>query len=100
MMAIKETMALHTFIKRFKEIRPDNFSDEGLVGLFNQFNDLSEETGEDLEFDPIAICVDFIEYDSFKELQEDYDQIESLEDLWKHTNLIQLRNGGLIIQAF
>lgn len=99
-MAIKDTMALHTFIKRFKEIRPDNFSDEGLVGLFNHFNDLSEETGEDLEFDPIAICVDFIEYDSFQELQKDYDLSESLEDLWKHTNSIQLRNGGLIIQAF
>ena len=99
-MAIKDTMALHTFIKRFKDIRPDNFSDGGLVGLFNHSTDLSEETGEDLEFDPIAICVDFIEYDSFKELQEDYDQIESLEDLWKHTNSIQLRNGGLIIQAF
>lgn len=99
-MAIKETMALHTFIKRFKEFRPDNFSDEGLISLFNYFDDLSEETGEDLEFDPIAICVDFTEYDSFKELQEDYDQIKSLEDLWDHTHLIQLRNGGLIIQAF
>lgn len=99
-MAIKETMALHTFIKRFKEIRPDDFSDDALVGLFNHFNDLSEETGEDLEFDPIAICVDYAEYDSFKELQEDYHFIDNLEDLWDHTHLIQLRSGGLVIQAF
>lgn len=99
-MAIKETMALHTFIKRFKEFRPDNFSDDGLIGLYNHLQDISEDTGVDLEFDPIAICVDYCEYDSFKELQEDYTDIENLEQLWDHTHFIPLKNGGMVIQVF
>ena len=36
--------------------------------------------GEEIEFDPIAICCEYTEYDNFEDLQNDYN-VETLEEL-------------------
>ena len=74
-MAIKATLSADEFVMEFRQIRNDNFSVSALYALFEYFENLSEEMGEDIEFDPIAICCEYSEYHSVKELVEDYPQI-------------------------
>ena len=54
-----------------------------------------------MEFDPIAIRCDFDEYKNLKEIKENYQDIESLEDLRDHTTVIEIPNSErLIVQAY
>ena len=84
----------------------DQFSLEGAKALFNYFDELSEEMGEDIEFDPIAWLCDFTEYDSlaeaYKELRYDYTYIEgeAKEYFNDNTTLIELDNGHVLVGAF
>ena len=61
-MAIIQTVDSYLFCEAFKQVRPDNFSYEGLELLFEYLDNLSNETGIDIELDVIAICCDFAEY--------------------------------------
>ena len=60
-----DTVTRHTFIDTFRKLRPENFSYEGLNALFDFYEELEDGTGEQIEFDPIAICCEWSEYDSF-----------------------------------
>ena len=79
----------------------------GLDALFDYLEEFEEDTGTQIEFDPIAICCDFSEYDSLEEIIEDYNSIETLEDLKMKTTVIPIyeydgktETGGYIIQQF
>jgi len=52
-----QTVNLHDFRKAFQEIRPNNFSYEGLEVLFNYL----EEMEPQYALDVIAVCCDFSE---------------------------------------
>lgn len=88
-MAIKQTINEYEFTQAFKELRPDNFSYAGLRSLYEFFEDLSEDAGEDIELDVIAICCDFTEA-SMSEIIEDYGlfdkDIENIDDLLEYLN--------------
>jgi len=112
-MAIIETMTETLFGSRFKEIRPDDFSFEALQALFHYFDELSEETGENIEFDPIAICCDFSELNESEAMlnysylfnendidEEDRDYNKLIELLQDETTVFMLENGNIIVQAF
>ena len=58
---MKKTVNLYQFRDAFMDIRPDNFSYEGLEILFNWYDEYEEDTGEDMELDVIAICCDWNE---------------------------------------
>ena len=97
--AIVESLSELQFIDRFKKIRPDNFSDQALIELYNYYTDVSEGIGEVIEFDPILICVEWTEYDTEKEVLDEY-SLESIEDLHNSTVLIPIQNGGYLVQNF
>ena len=73
------------------------FSYDGAKALFEYMEDLSDEIGEDIEFDPIAWRCDFAEYESAEEAAHDMDvDINELEE-----NTIVIRfDGGVIVQNF
>ena len=77
----------------------DNFSYEGLVALFEYLEDYEESTGEQIEFDMVALACEYSEYKNLKEIKENYNDIKSLEDLQDHTQVIEF-DGGIIIQNF
>ena len=52
---MKQTIYKDQFRHAFAQIRPDNFSYEGLGELF----DFLESIDEDMELDVIALCCDF-----------------------------------------
>jgi len=99
------------FIQDFKAIRPENFSYEGLSALFEYFEEFEYDTGENVYFDPIAICCEFSEYESALDAARQYTSDSAwgamthenanesaLNWLYNHTQVIQLDSGAVIIQ--
>ena len=81
----------------------NNFSYEGRKALFDYLEEIEEDTGEKIEFDPIALCCEYSEYENFKELKDNYDndEITNLETLRDFTTVIEIENSDkFIIQSF
>ena len=90
-----------------KAMGRDNFSYDGAKALMEYLEDLSEEMGSDIEYDPIAFCCDFSEYseDELDALADQYDDAPKgdhealLEWLRDQTTVIEFA-GGIILQEF
>tara|TARA_A100001201_G_C3986807_1_gene170368 strand:+ start:279 stop:581 length:303 start_codon:yes stop_codon:yes gene_type:complete len=83
------------------ETYKNNFSYKGLKSLYNYLVDLEEDTGDNIEFDPVAICCEYSEYENLEEIKNNYNDIETIEDLRDHTQVIEINNSDrLIIQDF
>lgn len=97
-----KTLTKYDFSREFKswDTYKDKFSIKALDALFNYFEEYEENTGEKIELDVVAIACDWTEYESFDEIKEEYTNITDLEDLQDSTQVIELDNGGLIIQNF
>ena len=79
----------------------NNFSYKGLKSLFNYLTDLEEDTGDKIEFDPVAICCEYSEFDNLEEIKNNYNDIETIEDLRDHTQVIEITGSDkIIIQDF
>lgn len=86
------------FVNGIRSIRPTNFTCEGLHGLFDYFEELEDSIGEQIEFDPIAICCEYTEFGSIDEYNQNYgSEITSLDELEDITTVIRL-DFGFIIQ--
>ena len=99
---MKTNVNFYEFRNWFNQNRPNNFSADGLVALFDYFEQYEEDCGIELEFDPIAICCEYNEYENMAEFHKDYDKetYPNLEAINDATQLITLIDGGLIILAF
>ena len=81
----------------------DNFSYEGRKALFDYLEELEDDTGEKIEFDPIALCCEYSEYENIQEFWNDYDKedyptINKIED---NTAVIKIQDSNkFIIQSF
>lgn len=92
----------------------NNFSLEGAKALQAWLEEVSEDMAEPMEFDPIAWCVEFTEYESVAEAyREQYGddsdlpeeqrrttREQQLEYFNDNTMVIELDNGGIILQDF
>lgn len=89
----------------------DGFSLEACKALFNYFDELSEETKEDIEFDPIAWLGEFNEFDSIEQAWAEYGDVTddhkgkldleaTLEWFRDETEVIELENGHYLIGTF
>jgi hypothetical protein len=96
-----------------KKMDRSNFSYDGACALMEYLKDLSEEIGENIEYDPIAFCCDFTEYETIGMLCDDYSNAPQADDYsdpddWEEAAKEWLRDntqviefdGGIIIQAF
>ena len=101
-----QTINFNQFCDGFPESYKDNFSYEGKQALFNYFENYEEDTDETVEYDPVALCCEYSEYESLKELQENYTDIKNFDDLENNTQVIMITDfndketGGFIIQDF
>ena len=77
----------------------NNFSYEGRKALFDYLEELENDTGEKIKFDPIALCCEYSEYENFKELKDNYDndEITNLETLRDFTTVIEIENSDKFI---
>jgi hypothetical protein len=76
---MKQTINFYDFQKAFQDLRPNNFTYQGLRALFEYLEELEESTGEQIEFDVIGLCCDFIEYESAEEYYKDESE-HAIED--------------------
>ena len=97
---MKQTLNEYQFTQEFKRIRPNQFSYEGLQALFHWFEEYEDETGEEIEFDVIAICCEWSDYENLKEFQNDYGEKYTLENIQDFTFYIPIENSEsfLILQ--
>ena len=93
--------------------RSDQFSYEGLEVLFDYLDNLSEDTGESIELDVIALCCDYYE-SSIEELinnynidlsevdEDDQDSVIEVvrEYLEANTSVCGEVDGGFVYAAF
>jgi hypothetical protein len=88
------------FKNEFKKIRPENFSYEGLTVLYDHLIQFEEDTDQELEFDPVAFCCEYTEFDSFEDVKKNYD-VEDLEHLEQNTIVLKIPNSEkLIVQNY
>ena len=68
---IIDTVNQWDFVKGFDVMdRGDNFTQSARVELFHYYEGLSDDIGEHIEFDPIAICCDWSEYSKEEVIEE------------------------------
>ena len=95
---MKDTITAYQFSDAMIE---QGFSYEGTKALFEYFEQYEQDTGEQMEFDPVAIRCAFNEYESLEDVKQNYQDIKTLEDLKDRTIVIEIPNSDrLIIQAF
>ena len=96
-MAITDTITEYSFRNGFMSMdsTKNNFSYEGLRQLYIYLEELSDGIGEDIEFDPVAFCMDYAEYTSMEELKDNYSTVDDqeLEDniIYKGKDFILVR---------
>ena len=107
------TMSVYDFRNAFlsSSERKDQFSLQALSALFEYLEEVEEDCGEEIEFDMIAICREYREYDTALEAAESYGFVadDDLDDdgkedaaesyLLDSTTLISF-SGGVIIENF
>ena len=110
---MKTTVSQYDFERAFKEVRPDNFSYEGLKALFDYLEDYETDLAEEIELDVIALCCEFSEYPTAKKAAEQYgwepdededqneDEIEAAAlDYLQDQTSVRVFNGGVIIADY
>ena len=100
---MKTTVYFSEFCDYFRDIRPDNFSYQGLRVLYDYL--------EDIELDVIAICCDFSE-DSYQniadqygteldpEMDEDYQKQQVIEHLEGEGAYVGDSINGIVYRQF
>lgn len=79
----------------------NNFSVQGAKALQAYIDETSE--GYAAEFDPIAWCVEFTEYNNLKEFNTDYNSanpFDNWDEVAENTTVIELGDGGAIVGEF
>ena len=79
---MKSNVTEHMFIDGFRECnREDNFSYEGRKALYEYFIEMEYDEFE-IEYDPIAVCCEYTEYDDIDEFNEAYGtEYEDFDDI-------------------
>ncbi len=108
------TMTQHDFTEWFRtsETRKDQFSYNGLVALFEYLESYEIDTASKIEFDPIALCGEWNEYESALECAKEYSDFDvedreeldtpeelALDFLEERTAVVEF-DGGVLVIAF
>ena len=98
---MKNTINFYEFERGFVERnRKGNFTYEGLKLIFDYLEDLEDDLGEEFEFDPIALCCEFTEYESIQDVFEDsaiHETDQSIDTLQEHFPVVLVGENGIIV---
>jgi hypothetical protein len=94
---MKITLNKKNFIEQVRQhYRWKQFSYEAWEQIF----EWEDEMQSDVEYDPVAFCCTYAEYDSFEKLKEDYSNIKTFDDLEGKTWVANLSEGRVLIRQF
>ena len=90
------------FRDEFNQIRPNNFSYDGLSALYDWIIDISEQADlKPIKLDVIAICCEYSQYESLEEFNKDYGRdYKNIEQIDSITTLIPIDSERFIIGNF
>tara|TARA_R110000764_G_scaffold117701_1_gene205050 strand:- start:449 stop:751 length:303 start_codon:yes stop_codon:yes gene_type:complete len=100
---MKKTINFYDFRDAFHKFgRGEQFSASALRTLFDYLEDYEESCDTEIEFDVIALCCEYTEYDSIADFwleydKEDYPDIDAIE---YNTQVIMMDEESFIIQNF
>jgi len=77
------------FVDSFSDTYTNNFTYEGKRALFDYIEQLSDDIGENIELDTVALCCEYTEYADIEEIQEVYPGCTDLEWLQYRTMVIE-----------
>jgi hypothetical protein len=99
---MKTTINEYQFLQGFHDRdRGENFSYAGLKALYKHLTEYEDDCGEDIEYDPIAICCEYTEYEDLAEFNEEYgEEFESVEEIEDNTTVIRVGEESFIIQNY
>ena len=99
---MKTSIEEYEFCRWFREHRPHNFSPEGRRALYDMLTNYEEDTGEEIEFDPIAFCCEYSEYEDMEEFWQDYNKEDypDEESIMDNTFYWAFGKDSFIIQQF
>ena len=101
-MSIKQKINFSEFCDSFSDTYKNNFTYDGKRALFDYLEQMSEDTGEDIELDIVALCCEYTEYESMEEALTAYNQDGKKyikDDLSDYTTVIEF-DGGVIMAEF
>lgn len=109
---MKTTITQSDFVSAFKgnSERKDQFSYGALCALFDYYEQMEQDTGEEMELDVVAICCDWTEYataleaaqaygwetDEPQDERSDTSEKEALVFLSDNTQIIELASGVVV----
>ena len=99
-MSIIQTVNKSQFIDNLLADDYASWTYEDADALYDYYEQLSDDMGEDVELDRVSLRCEWTRADSIDEVIEDYDDIESLEDLQDNTQVIEHDGGVLLFIAF
>jgi hypothetical protein len=97
---ITKTLNKYDFINEFETSaeRKDQFSYNALSALYDFIDNYSEDCSEPYEFDMIAICCEWMEYNTIEQAAKDYSVSSSeLED---NTMVLECDNGHVMVLQY
>lgn len=105
---IKQTMSEYEFTDGLLTDSYANWSREAVHALYDYYESLSDDLGEEIEFDRVAIRCDWSEYDTTTEAFKNYNYGEEdlpsqevmLEWLEERTQVIELDNDHILLVDF
>lgn len=100
---MKITATRDTFERAFIEAgRPHEFTQDGLMALFDHLEWLEKNSGEEYEVDIIGLCCQYNEFATMDEIRQsynsDYDDVEMLE--WLTDIGAIFHDTGIIVERY
>lgn len=94
---MKITIQLHDFIHC--DALKDNFTYDGRIALFEYLEELEQDLGDELDFDPVALRCEFTEYANIADFWNDYDRYEyqCMRDIEDNTSVIYIHDSEAFI---
>jgi hypothetical protein len=92
---MKEYVDEYRFRDRFLQSSnyKNNFSYEGLTALFEYIEELEDDCDEEIEFDMIALCCEYSEYDDIEDFNNQFSHEKdgyNLDDIREETVVIEI----------
>ena len=99
---MKDTKTEITFCDWFQKSaeRKNQFTYDGLKALFAYYEQFEADTGQEIEFDPIAICCDWTEYEDLDDYNEQNGTDYDFETLCGDTQVIDIDKEKIIVMNF
>jgi len=101
---MKQTISTNQAIRQLMQDEYANWSWEGAEIMIGYLESMEEDTGEEMEFDPVAIRCDYHEYKTLQELVWDYPKLDGLEVgeilMWLDDLVIGQTENGFVVRQW